>query len=388
MEKKLGYLEVKSHYFDNRYDYVYVFWSDIEKVLNLSRNDQEYLILRNNDGSNIDFQIDRALPDNSSRDIIIFKSSPGSSVSIYKSDNKMSEKQCEVINFLGYRQDQNFGDNLVTSEYSVFRGIEFSNQHIKVWFALSQLDNGLIGCATSFVLNSKPSYCKEMLDFWEPNCINHNPQKQFMKINKVVIPSSPWKLSDIDMQDVGYQIVYHHIGPVRGLLTLKSTPLLIPAEVTSKKVKEYSGHLYRFISIYPDQNWIMDELSFTIDCDGTGRYVFFSTWYYMSCDFREPSTLYRYDGITGWFALGNGQWDPFPSYGFTTSAHAERPAILDFGEDQNPTKYQWKLGLRNNIRNIHVFNVRTYCDDCIGRLWFTQILDALTVNVIKGERYG
>ncbi|MFZ2445342.1 MAG: hypothetical protein WAW37_03205 [Syntrophobacteraceae bacterium] len=383
METLIGFMDIVSHNRDTREDYVHVSLLELERLLDLQKDGYNNLVLRNDDGVNIDFQVDRPVPGDSSKDILIFRALSSSRISVFLSDTPGSFHPSTGLNFQGFLLDEQCGDKLEPAQYSKLRGIELENENINLWFSLLNR-NGLVGCATSFRLNSKPSSCKEMLDYWQIDCQRHNQNKQFMKINKLIVPSAPWSLTEIDTRTVEFQVIYHSIGPIRGVVTLRSAPIFIPIEVKPAFQRQYPSYLYRVISIYPHQNWVSEELFLVVDYIEESFSTFFIPYYYMWCDFGTETYLYRYDGITGWFALGN-RFEPFPSYGFATHSHSDRPAILDFNDLKAHREYEWKLGLGQQFRSLHAFNVCTVCDNFIGRLWYTQLLDKLTAKIIKDE---
>ena len=379
-ENKIGKIKVFSNFNSDRNGYVEISLDDICSSLGVPNAQLQNIRLKDKFGNHINHQIDERFPNDRSKDVLIFKAKPSSIISIYQNEDDINRQNYSnnILKLIGYKHYQAQGNELTINDYSDLRGIELLNDNIKMWFALS-LHDKLAGCSTSFSLNSKPYLLcnNEMLDFWKHCCNDHDPRKHFMKINKIVIPYPMWDFSEISLDDINYSVVYHHIGSVRATVTLKSTPITIHTEDEQGNTNNYNSCLYRLLSIYPTNDFILEELILKITYKHQDSQIHFSPYYSMFIDFGYPCTISKHDNISDWFSISNDIMPPFPSYGFATNSHCERPYIT------NEKEFNWNLRMSKSIRNIHSFAVNMYADDRIGRLWYENILDIYYGKITK-----
>ncbi len=346
------------------------------------------------------FQIDRPDPNRTSEDIFVFKPggvNPGSddystpSGSIYEiiKGNSITREN-PSINIVGFAKNEPSTEIPIdSSAYDSLLGLKFSNRDLKAYLSLGQNEGYYSGSVTSVELDRKPlhmrgPWCKEFLDFWKWSCEGHSPKKQFGKVETLFIPAPVWHSGDyvnVDTASLKFKVISHNIGPLRGMISLKSGPFVIPypANWSSTEALDLECNLHRIITFYPEGSYFIEDC-FLVACEPQTRRTFllpFSPQYKWWMDLGEPTEVTRHDQVAHWLAVSNPLAAPFPVLALATNAPS-----TDFWRPDEYT-YCWKLGTQKRLRIIQHFGLGDEFErgknvgDLIGHEWYLGILKPL-----------
>jgi hypothetical protein len=189
----------------------------------------------------------------------------------------------------------------------------------------------------------------------------------------------------IDLSGRSYELVQWRNGPLRAFVTIV---LPFEAEIRGYR-KRYQ--LQRVISLFAGGEYLLEELSLQDTAEPVGA-QHFTVRYFSHMDMgsgADEDVTYRF--VPRWFALGARGWPPYPGYGFAADSDIE-----DVRRDESPRpdahkRFWWELCPTATLSCLHLFmlgreNMIPGEPDCfdarVGRVWYEGIHKKLRAEVV------
>lgn len=314
----------------------------------------ETLVLRDEWGSQLPYQIDRIDPQDPWRDTLSF------AVQEWIPPGPIDYSRAST--FVTIEQglpEMRFGNEpcleILWGADGNARGFRLSNRRLIVWFNLipdpeNNGQNWYAGAATSVQLDHQ-----EILDHFMLDCTSHDPEKRCMQVEQVEL----WDISDrkkVELFNQPYELISHSIGAIRATVTIASKPFI--CNYPDPKVNEprqLRCRLYRVISLYIGAEYVIEEMFIKGESLNEKEIInpFFAISYYAHINFRPQQDLAREECISRfyvptWSALGSPR-SPYPGYGLATDVPHADP--IRWGQH----RFKWQLGMCQSVKCLHLF---------------------------------
>jgi hypothetical protein len=339
-------------------------WAPIAKETGFGQNE---LVLYQDAGTPLFYQVDQIDPTDPSRDALsFFLSRP-----IKPGDEHYRKPTGKV-----FIQGKTSSDKERREPPEQKRDYELSNKQLDVRLHLtpeSEDHKGYwyAGSARSIRLEKLRAVedgvgeRKEFLDYFSDFYLSHDPQKRCVQLDSI-------RLSHLDPRLKTYQQIYLHNqpyrlvsecgGPVRKCVTIASRPFYYnyspPAAFGAIPLR---CELYRVFSLYEDREYVLEELfvkvkppeTYTGDDDFN---LFFEAHYFTYMTLGQPR-LCQYESVPDWFAMGD--LDSSLVYGFACDVHVSSiahpdPTFPDLDVKEN--SFSWNLCPCKAATCLHLFS--------------------------------
>lgn len=218
-----------------------------------------------------------------------------------------------------------------------------------------------------------PTKYREVLDAFKDEIVGHDMEKRCMQVDRVDLSLPAWSREPslrVGLTSEPYELVSCSAGPVRASACVASRPFQYRySDPLSREERSLTCRLYRVLSLYRGDGFVVDELSVRGTHDGHegggAVRLHFTARYFMYMDFgsgfnllsRTESSPLRHFRIDDWFGLRCDD-APFQGYGFATSAHAGRvenphPGFPD--PDNAHKSFSFSLGRAREATCLHLF---------------------------------
>ncbi len=317
------------------------------------------LVLRDEWGNQLPYQIDRIDPQDPSRDTLSF--------SVQEWIPAGPEDYSSASTFVTVEKgvpEMQFGNEpcleILWGADGCARGFRLSNRRLIVWFSLipDPENNGqdwYAGAATSVQLDHQ-----EILDHFMLDCTSHDPEKRCMQVEEFQL----WDISDRkgkprELFNQPYELINYSIGPIRATVTIASKSFTCNyPEPKVNKPRQLKCRLYRVISLYIGAEYVIEEMFIKGEPlnETTEKKVinpFFAFRYYAHINFRPQQDLAYEERIRRffvpcWSAIGSPR-PPYPGYGLATDIPHADP--IRWGQH----RFKWYLGMCQSAKCLHLF---------------------------------
>jgi hypothetical protein len=383
-----------------RTGYVSVPW---QPIYERTRIPPEAFLIRDHSHDYLRFQIDRIDPNDPSLDTLVF--------SYDKPLNPGPDDYSKSSTFLNIESGESpslkEGKSRVTlNNENPSQSVQLTNGRLYVWLNLlpnvpqDKKKNWYAGCATSVRLEDN-----ELLDSYRGKIpgVGHDPEKRCMQISAIELLRAPWETTEyywVRLFDQPYRIVAHSNGCLRASLTIASDPFQFPYwDPFARKIRNLTCSLYRVLSVYPEKDFIMEELfikatpsrenksegNITASLNPT-----FRAHYFALMDLSWEPQIYQSPTVPDWFAVGaTNNWPPCPSYGFATDVHASPliHPVPDYPDKLLAYKsYSWHLLPAKTARSLHLFMNNEPSElGRAGHCWYENCYKPLKAILIGGD---
>ncbi|HKO58708.1 MAG TPA: hypothetical protein VJ276_22775 [Thermoanaerobaculia bacterium] len=333
------------------------------------------------DGRKMPTQVDRLDPDDPSRDELVF--SVPELLSTSNEDNYQTESGYATV-----REGKNDEPVQVWVDQQ-YTGVKLGNGLLEIWINTDAAsprpdhknDKWFGGAATSVQLDGH-----EILDVVGVHggfgAYGHHHEIRAMQLDRVHLVRPPWNEEgsvDQKLFNRNWRTVSAVAGPVRATATIASDPFDYEYKDAVGKELSFKCSVYRAISLYPGQDWILEEVWLkAIPGGGKKPSLFwFVPGYFMMTEMSFYPDKFRYPNHPGWFVI-TAPDEENQGYGFATDSLAgaiwHPPLDYPDGRSQHRS-FSWELGATRCARCVHLFRRHTNrlgISDAIGKLWYSQ----------------
>ena len=207
---------------------------------------------------------------------------------------------------------------------------------------------------------------KEFLDYFHRMFhLGHDSQKRAMQLDSIRLthldPDSD-AYQQINLYNLPYHLVSENSGPVRKCVTIASEPFYYNYSSPSDlKETQLQCELYRVFSLYEDREYVLEELFVKVKppegfSAGDDFNLFFEARYFTYMKMGSPR-LCSYDYVPDWFAMGD--LDSQLVYGFACDVHVRKiehpdPSFPDYHNREN--SFTWNLHPCKAATCLHLFS--------------------------------
>lgn len=380
----------------SRGGYVTTPWKPIYEQTHIS---SESLILRDQSGKTLSFQVDCIDPADPTRNVLIFllnEPVPPGPKDYSSSSSFISIESGKIVE----SQKNGLGIEIVQGRKGA-RAVKLFNTKLSAYINLTPTvtaedkddeRNWYAGASTSVVLNDL-----ELLDTFRSNYvgwIGHDPEKRCMQIDQIQLLRPPWETTlyqSVSLFDQPYELIAHSTGPLRTSITIASKPFDYSySDYITRKEHHLKCRLYRIIGLYSNAGYLMEELFVKgVPDEHTNTEIvnlYFIAHYFAYMDIGYERKIYSFFNIPDWFAVGYPNFSPYQGYGFATDVHAG-PVVNphpDFPICSAAYKtFSWKLFPGRHINCIHLFmsDQSIGFDSRIGHCWYELIYKILKAEL-------
>jgi len=373
-----------------RKGHVTVPWQAIENQTGIQPHE---LVLCDDSGALLPFQVDRVVPGSRSRDILTFSlihpvgpgpddySTPSASITVRRGTPAQRPHDSRAV-----IQEDADGRKRVAG---------LVNNQLKVWFnlppaATDPMQNWYAGSATSVQLGSL-----EMLDAfmsyfrgWE----GHDPEKRAIQVAELFLLENRTgvQCGQVSLFDKPYELIAHSSGPVRASITVASPPFRCGCPQPEHGGAQW--RLQRVLSLYSGASYLIEELHLEQVSNAgeeKGERHSFKVRYFSYLDLGHDAELYRFPYLDDWFAVGS-RYPPCPGYGFATDIHSTDPQRAPLGLP-NPNKcFTWQTLPATSAQCLHLFTLSRrgltrgqpgHFDCQTGHAWYELIFKKLEARL-------
>lgn len=191
-----------------------------------------------------------------------------------------------------------------------------------------------------------------------------DPEKLWGQVTKLVLFPLPWEhhwFHSVKVCDQAYSIVWSRSGPIRAIVTLRSSPFTICYDgqpfFANPGVVKVTAYLYRVLYVYPgpDNPYYTEEMF--VRTEEGNALLTFRPYYRSKLPFVKTLhdlklvDIKRFEHIPDYFAV----WSRFTAYqflgyGFAADSHVRRVHI-------EGDEIRWRLALCRSCRAIHYLMV-------------------------------
>jgi hypothetical protein len=235
-------------------------------------------------------------------------------------------------------------------------GVKLKNSVIEIYVSLvpSRLPGANIsytGAVTSLThLEAYRAFGTD--DFIDP--FREDPEKLWGQISEIAFFPLPWKhewFYRVPLLDQHYELVWANSGPVRAVITIKSSPIIIRYDGTPyfNKTVEVECHLYRVISVYPDRDNSFYTEHLFVETTDTHKSLAFRPYYrsIVPPPFG-PTELKRFEHIPDYYVLWKHFALAYRGFGFAADAHVR-------GVELRGSEIFWRLPISHHNTCVHYF---------------------------------
>ncbi|HEV7921738.1 MAG TPA: hypothetical protein VGR02_13195 [Thermoanaerobaculia bacterium] len=331
------------------------------------------------DGMGVPTQVDRLDPDDSSRDQLVFSVDER----VEKSEEDDYRAPCGTV---AVHEGPQAAQGSAWVEVHP-TGVKLGNGTLQLWVNTSAAspredhrdDHWFGGAVTSVQLHGM-----EMLDaHGAAGGYHHHPDIRCMQVDRVHLVRPPWNVEgseDVYLHNRNWRTVSAHAGAVRATAVIASDPFRYSWKDTDGKPRIFDCAVYRAISLYPDVDWVGEEIWVKATPGGEGRpaHFWFVPRYFMMSNMSAYPDKFRYPDHPGWFVITSPA-EPRQGYGFATDSMAGplwHPP-LDYPQGRTRHRsFSWELGATRFAHSVHIFRQSTTpreISDAIGLLWYKQV---------------
>lgn len=217
-----------------------------------------------------------------------------------------------------------------------------------------------------------------------------------MQIDRVRIAHPPWsgpQWTDHYVFDKPYELVGTSSGPVRALVTIKSSPFDLDfRDPGTHAARRLRCRLYRALSLYHGADYVIENVWVRAKEDESGSVgtdLFFTARYFSYLDMGLNPVVTRFSHIPDWLSIGC-EWEPFQGYTFATDVHttalfAPHP---EFCGGRKHRAFSWELGCGQRATCLHMFKLGCQparLADEAGRAWYEHVYKPLRARLVTPD---
>jgi hypothetical protein len=377
---------------ESRTDYVEARGIELGSLAQVEKDEIELIEIVDGEERSVDFQIDSL--DIHDRDVLVFlaKEVPPAGTDDYNKHSakfvlrrrKGGAEDPPKVRLRPYECKQ--GEIQETGwDSKNLAGVELGNDLLTVWLSLGGPPSGHEARYAGAVTSVKFQNGKEFLEplrsglRWE----GHNEEKQCMRIERLSFLREGEPSMEVNFLPKSYDLIYHNVGPVRGVVVLRSGPFgLVYRDPSDKSLVDRNCFLYRTIAIYPGRPYLIEDLYVEAKQHREVTYPEFVASYYAWIGLGTPPIIKQYELIPDWFALCSDYPPKYYGYGFAADVHIAGKVWY-----AEANKFRWQLEPSSMVRCLHLFmheysglfEPKPRFDDRIGHRWYESLFKPLRV---------
>jgi len=410
MSVRLGVFNPSPHW---RQGFVTTHWQPIFDETGIP---PKKIVVRDSAGKRLRAQVDEIDPEDPWRATLVFsldqKVAPGPQDYSTPSDYVFVDQDDSA-------EPQKLGPQLeITEPAGQERTLHLSNERLRIQFHLVPAPGGddrryFSGAASSVQLYDGlwHKYIEVLDNFRAAQSpyLDHDPEKRCMQIDQVRLPSPAWDYlpyQQFDLIGRSYQLISQSSGSVRASVTIASQPFdYVYYDPASQEERLLACRLYRVLNLYNENICLDEQGHYVYDKAGSiieelfvkglpkhGKpdtkavHLYFTARYFMYMDLglTIEDRINQFTRIRDWFVLAY-EGDPFQSFGFATSAHADlvanpHPGFLPANKHKS---FSWSLGPSRETQCVHLF-MRGSLQEIVsrtGRAWSDYLYKPLKAKI-------
>lgn len=372
----------------------------LSHILNKFDYDQENISLYDSSENPIVFQIDRIIPDDPTKDLLVIKpnkhlppgdpdyQTPTDFITIQKDRKKNPSLSNLNIKLYGPKSDP--------------YAFEMSNNIISFKFNLKPLVNDeyhdkynakcFSGSSISVTREYKTSSMELLAAFSSHfyGAENHPPFKRGMQIDEVRITNTPWDYKPYTEHrffDKPYKLLSYTppLEPIRITATIVS-PLFnyTYKDIKINEIRIIKCRLVRVFSIYEYSEYIEEQIFLQGLGHNKNKYdMMFAPKYFSYMEMGHNPQITFNQHVPDWFTISYPDEFPYQGYGFATDVHVamlNTPAHnYPYAHDAYQT-FSWELQPSRAANCIHIFmygEKNSTFQHRVGHAWYEHILKPL-----------
>ncbi len=229
----------------------------------------------------------------------------------------------------------------------------------------------------------------------------HSAEKRWGQLTHIDMAALPWERRSYQLESMlgepgkesDYTLVWSNTGPLRATVTLKSKPIHVRyggMPFFQPNERELTCHLYRIISVYPNQEFYTEKLILRPDEQrGAGKdriSIAFRAYYCSHLDYPAgfPLTLARFEDTPDYFCVWRSFAGQHRGYAFASEMHVRELRVTG-------SQISWRLARGHEHRCVHLFPFHGYPEEGfdpfheVGHAWYEWLYKPLLA--IPPNRY-